>query len=93
MGSFISAVITDIGDLFVQIFKVFLRFVAKEKIAKLLYIVLYILSIVTLYNLPNTGTSLIFLIKLKIFLDLTASNSLQDACLGNESQMRYSCIF
>jgi len=60
MGSFISAVITDAGDLFVQLLKFFLRFIAKEKIAKLLYIILYILGIVSLYNLPNSGTSQIF---------------------------------
>jgi hypothetical protein len=60
MGSFISAVITDIGDLLVQLLKIILRFIAKEKIAKLLYIVLYILSIISLYNLPNNGTSQIF---------------------------------
>jgi hypothetical protein len=60
MGSFVSAVITDIGDLLVQLLKIILRFIAKEKIAKLLYIVLYILSIISLYNLPNNGTSQIF---------------------------------
>jgi hypothetical protein len=56
MGSFISAVITDIGDLLVQLLKIILRFIAKEKIAKLLYIVLYILSIISLYNLPNNAS-------------------------------------